>query len=298
MSLVFPERVFLDSCMLKRLARGEWPQATEMLRTRIARARSVVIVTGDHIADYGDCTAAKAAMGEAQFVDALHPLWMIPGDGIYHREAFSEYLRLTGGQGLPRPFPTRIPSEALLQWARDCRCLPEVRCVCEALARSDHDPTFSGKLRGGFQQDQLGLWPRREDRLALKDQYSANRAWARRHGLSEEQWNHHFRQKWIRRLLDPPAEPPGADLDKLASKVEFSRMPAWMAWIGVEKTWHKGQTVPKQSDLVDVQHLALLPYVDVFITEKNLASMVKQAKVAGRTFVSSSIREWAERVCD
>ena len=49
---------------------------------------------------------------------------------------------------------------------------------------------------------------------------------------------------------------------------------------------------------MDICHLALLPYVQVFITEKNLANTIKQAKLKPTTSVFSGICDWQETVED
>ena len=190
-------RAFLDSCILKRLARGEWASELATLRRLIDQGRWVLIITPDHLSDYGDCRAESASMSEARFVDTLRPFWMPPGDGIYHREAYSEFLRLTGRQPLREPFPVRTASEALCQWLHDCPCLEESSELAVGFALVDTDPTFSGKLAGGFMADAIHFGPRRGERLGLKAKYAANRAWARDQKFSAVEWDGHFRQRWI-----------------------------------------------------------------------------------------------------
>lgn len=236
MTLELPERIFLDSCVLKRFAHGDCPEATATLRRRIDEGRSRIIVTIDHIADYGDCEAGNVAMREAYFVDTLQPLWMLPGVGIYQREAFSEYLRLTGREPLGPLFPTKMPWDAALQWVCDCTVLPEIRSQRMKLCRTDYDPTFSGVLRAGFLADGLGVFPSGKERIVSKQEYNSGRASTRERGLSDEQFEQHFRQEWIRRLTVSPAELPRNELIPLAPNVDSSRMPAWMAQILVEKT--------------------------------------------------------------
>ena len=286
------KRVFLDSCILKRLARGEWPAEGRTLRTGIDRGDFVLVVTNDHIADYGDCTAEGPAMREALYVDTLHPLWVACGDAVYHREAYSEYLRLTGGSPLPPPCPLSSPSEALLQWVGECGYPKDLQVTVADLAARDRDVTFSGKLRGGFQGDLLGLPPGLSTRLQTRTEYADHRRRARQQSLSGSEWDRQFRMRWVRWLTDAPAKPPDADLHCLSAQVDFSRMPAWMAMIGVERTWYRSQTQSRPSDLTDMRHLALLPYVDVFVAEKNLVGVIEQAKVAGETFVYADIRDW------
>ena len=79
MTLELPERISLDSWVLKRLAYGDYPEATAMLRRRIDEGRSRIVVTIDHIADYGDCEAGNVAMKEAYFVDTLQAAVDAPG---------------------------------------------------------------------------------------------------------------------------------------------------------------------------------------------------------------------------
>jgi len=292
MPIVLPKRVFLDSCLLKRLARGEWPAEERELRDRIHRGSARVIITGDHVTDYGDCSAENLAMKEASFVDTLHPLWLPPGNGVYHREAYSEYRRLTGDGPLPSLVPTDSHAAAMAQWIEDCPCLPSHRAALRRLAEPELDTTFSGMIRGGFLGDSLGVGPTLADRLAQRSVFSAKRETARRRGTTDGQLDRDFRVRWVMWLSNPPAVPPGDDLINIAHLVDFSRMPAWTALIAIWRTWNKSNTKPKQSDLTDMQHLALLPYVNVFITEKNLADMIRQAKVGGSTLVYTDVTAW------
>jgi len=296
MAVQLPRRISLDSWVLKRLARGDWPEANKTLRTQIDEGQCRVIITGDHLFDYGDCEADDLAMQEADFIDMLNPLWILPGEGIYCREAFSEYLRLTGREPLPPLTPRDTASAAMLQWAQDCDCLPDIRSQCVNLAHNDQDRTFSGKLLAGFRSDGLGIAPSMEERIGMKDRYGSYRASLREQGLSEEHLEQYFRKMWINCLTLPPAKPPKDNLNLLAEKVDFTRMPAWTVRMAVDRTWHRNQTVPKRGDLVDTYHLALLPYVDVFVTEKNLADMIKQAGLKSRALVFSSICEWRDAV--
>jgi len=280
--------------VLKGLARGEWPEAEKMLRRQIGDGQCCVIITPDHIFDYGDCKADDLAMQEAYFVDTLHPLWMLPGEAIYRREAFSEYLQLTSRKILPPPFPRKTASAAALQWLVDCDCRPEIRSRFVGWAQDDRDSTFSGKLRGGFMGDLGGLQPGRKERIALKQKYNSMRASVRNRGLSDRELERAFRKHWVSCLTLPPAKPPKDNLTLLADKVDFGRMPAWPVWMEVNRTWLRNQTAPKLGDLVDAWHLALLPYVDVFVTEKNLADMIRQTGLKPRALVFSSICEWRE----
>lgn len=72
-------------------------------------------------------------------------------------------------------------------------------------------------------------------------------------------------------------------------------MPAWCARIGYEKAWfaNKGQK-PRQGDLGDLAHLAQLPYVDVFVTEGNMASLLGQARLGIPARVYNSIASWLD----
>jgi len=292
MDIKMPKRIFLDSWVLKRLARGEWPDAEKWLRVQINEMQCSIIVTADHIYDYGDCNAHRPAMQEAHFVDTLRPLWMLPGEGICRREAFSEYLKLTDRKALPPPFPETTFYAAALQWLIDCRCKPEIRSRYMARAQENCDSTFSGKLRSSFTGDSEWLQPLRDGRITFKQKFNSTRESVRKHGYSEDKFEDRYRENWIRCLTDPPAEPPQEDLTELAEKVDFARMPAWTVRMAVDRTWHKNQTKPKPGDLVDTWHLSLLPYVDVYVTEKNLAGMIKQAGLKPEALVFSNIYDW------
>jgi hypothetical protein len=64
--------------------------------------------------------------------------------------------------------------------------------------------------------------------------------------------------------------------------------------MGVEMALCKDKSRKSQpSDWADIRHLALLPYVDVFVTEKALAEMIRQGApkdLVGR--VHRSLERW------
>jgi len=293
---VRPRRAFLDSCILKRLSHGEWREAGEALHRRTQEGEIAVLVTPDHLSDYVDCSDQLDAIREAGYVDTFCPLWMCSGEGIYHREAYSEYLLLTGGAPLPPPFPTRAFPDCLLQWARDCPCdAAWVRSWGGGYVRED-EGAFSHVVRLGFEHDQSGHSPTLLQRRGEKELCAGNLQGARAQELSTYQLDAHFRRAWVRVLSMPPARAPEGDLAMLAARVEFDRMPAWRVRIAVETQWLKSQTKPKASDVIDRRHLALLPYVDAFVAEKNMVGLIRQAKVQGGTSVGASNEDWPSLV--
>lgn len=292
MAIERPKRVFLDSCILIDLAKGKWPDDLRGLCDAIDKGECRVIVTSDHLSDYEDCSDTERAISEGEHVDRLRPLWMLSGGDIHRWEAYSDYLRLEDKPTLLLPSPSQDVSELLRPLIENCTCSEEFKKYAESLAAFDCGITFSDRLKGTFGADKMGMGPGMVRRLRLKDDYACSRDRARRQGESDEDWDRYLRTRWVTGVTKLSAVIPEAYLKRLAEKVDFERMPAWAAHRAVERVWRNDQARAKRSDLNDMRHLAQLPYVDVFITEKYLAEMIKQAKVAGKAFVGTNIGEW------
>ena len=294
MSIVTPSRIFLDTWVLKKLARGEHPDLLRKLRQLLDSLVVCVVVTWDHVADYCSDANRSRAEAEAGFVDTLCPLWMPQGQAIYHREAYSEYCRLTSQQVLPEPFPCPGPAEAMLQWFRDCPSTGEISVVTEFLERAsayDVGATFRREVEYDLNAYDYGWGLSRKQSKDILEGLTANRRWARDSGVTLDA---HFRNVLMKHLCNPPLSLPRDQVSKVVTMASLSNMPAWEVFIEVEKSWHKGRAKAKISDVTDRWHLALLPYVDHFVADHHLVSLIRQAKLdLGRTKVYDSFEECA-----
>jgi len=279
MAVQQPQRVFLDTWVLKHLARGEYPTAMCELRDLIRRAEVQLIITADHVDDFcADVNRARAEK-EASFVDSLKPLWMIPGCGVCHREAYSEFLGLQGKKPLDDPYPCAGPGQALQQWLVECPCVTQVRALFRLAPCLDVNASFSREVRNAYDGAKLGMGPTQEAVRNAYNTINTNRLWARQAGVN---WDSHFRTVWVRYLTLHPGALSATEVQPLAHKVRLANMPAWMVLLGVEKAWHGDKRAKaKPSDIPDRGHLAHLPYMDVFVLEANAASLIQQAKIAG-----------------
>jgi len=297
MSIRRPQRVFLDSWVLKHLARGQHEECLRIIRTLVNRGDITLVVTWDHIEDFCRDEDQSRAEREAGFVDSLHPLWMLSGFGIYHREAYSEFRRLTGERPLDDPFPCQGPMEAVLQWFRDCPCDDRVASLGAHAATYDRDATYRREVCYIYQGIELGLGEGHEHTLSLRQVINANRVWARDWGVN---WDKYFRTTWIKHLTESPSILDKDQVESVAAGAELERMPAWAAMFAVQRVWHgdKGCN-PKPSDIIDLGHLAVGAYVDVFVTERHLASMIRRAKLRtpfARVF--NSVATWVDSLSE
>lgn len=233
---------------------------------------------------------------------------MLHGDGIYHREAFSEFLRLTGKQPLKPPFPCRWLSDAVRQLSEQCRWRPDSALASGIVRQVTSKASFGEEVAGFYELDDAAcgkvpqyisdivgpVVPRTTLDLISK-QILANREEARQSGRFSRDWRDTLRRWWLIFLAAPPAEPPDADLESLSQRLDVAQMPAWSALISVEKVWHRNKTAKvKPGDVVDLQHLAHLPYVDDYVTEKHQADLIRQAGLSGASGkVHARIEDWA-----
>ena len=272
--------VFLDTWVLKNLARGAYPDALATLTSLVDRGKVRTIVTLDTVEDFCADGDQPRALREAGFVDKLNPLWMPPGIGILHREAYSEFRRLTNTPPLPDPFPCTGPIAALAQWIEDCPCTPSHGDMHQLASLYDVGASFAREVEYTYRVELLNPVIGRREMGKLRALFAQNRTWARQHQVN---WEKYFRQTWVRLLAEPPALKPNADLARLSQETKLERMPALDVMIGLERAWHKDKKAKaKLSDMIDREHLALLPYVSIFICDRQQGSLIHQAKLAGR----------------
>ena len=294
MEIVIPKRVFLDTWVLKDLARGKYSSALRILRNMIERSELRLVVTWDHVADFCAANDSASAESEAAFVDTLRPLWMPPGVAIYHREAYSEYLTLTGSPPLSPPSPCSGPMGAMRQWFQDCSCVPEMRDISERDVNFDTGVSFQREVAATYQITRLPGAITQQDTRNMYALLNANRDWGRARE-SRVSWDKHFQILLEKHLCENPACLERAKVAPLIPKAKIERMHAWCAKFGVEKRWYKSRAKTNLSDPVDSIHLALLPYTDVFVTEKHLASLIHQAHLLPPEFarVFNDPDKWA-----
>jgi hypothetical protein len=277
MAIITPTRLFLDSWVLKRLARGQYQDSLGILRQLIEGSAVTLVVTWDHVDDYCADVDRQRAETEAAFVDTLKPLWMPQGQAIYHIEAYAEFCRLTL-QSLPaEPFPCQGPAEAILQWWRHCPLDEGVASFVAYAPTYDVHATFLREVQYVFDDYLLGWGPTRNQTLTRLGMLSDNRVWARNHRLD---WDKHFRIVLNKHLSATPFSLPPDQVSAVVENASLDNMPAWKAFLETDKAWHKGKAKAKRSDTLDRYHIAVLPYVDYFVTEGHLASLTQQARLA------------------
>ena len=205
MAIQIPQRVFLDTCTLVDLAQGKYPDAMTELTRMANQGEVIIVVTYDHVEEFGDSPCRTETLKEARVVDSLHPLWNPPGSGIYHREAYSEYLRLTGRAPLPPACPEASFSKSLLQWVRDCDLGPEwVAPFC-----TGQRWTFREAVEHLY--DLENVQPCQGVGLELKNAFGDGRMWAKDRGLTEQEWDNLVRNTWIKHLCAPPRQGPAGE---------------------------------------------------------------------------------------
>jgi len=270
MPILTPKRVFLDTWVLNRLADDEWPGAFSELVRRIRDCSWQVIVTYDHVFDWGSDSNRERAQDAARFVrQRLDPLWMLCGGNLLRLEAYREFCREAGKPVPQRPWPSRRLHDlwAVMPWPS------EVQPSIDAVKHISADLFVDGAVESWFALDD------RERRLLtaqLKALFNANRLWARQKGVA---WSKHAALVWRRHLAEWAASE-DADPALKWNDDRLPRMPGWEARFAVEKIWHSNpQRQPKPGDYADMNHLALLPYVDSFVSERNLGGMIRQAKL-------------------
>ncbi len=277
MSIIRKQRVFLDTWVLRTLAKDPLSTQVGRIKRMIDAGPWRVVVTADHVFDFCSGTDQKAALADASFVTScLKPLWMLNGLSIYELEAYREYCRLTATVAPGQPVPCEDLREVLQQicWntplQSDMAVLPR-----DSGAVSFYDMVQMWYVLDAFQQQCMTD--------VLKGKFGNNRAWARAKGVN---WDAYALDVWTKQALEwaGVAYNPAADWHRL----NLQNMPAWRMRLEVDKVWHRNPSRPaKTGDFADMNHLALLHYVDAFVTEKDLANMVRETgldEYEGRVF--------------
>lgn len=299
MAIQIPQRVFLDTCALLDLAHGKYPDAMKELRRMVDRDEANIVITYDHVEEFCHSPNRAQTEAEARQVDSLRPLWQTPGAGIYHREAYSEYLRLTRRRPLPPVCPAGGYLRALLQSYVDCDWDPQVISNLEALLawneRTGVRQSFSDEVVYCYELERVQ--PSHAVLKTLKEAFGDGRMWAKDTGWTKKEWDNFLHDKWIEHLCKPPGRVPEQEVQSIYKGVVLKNMPAWYARIRFEQTWCANKaSKPKQGDLYDMAQLAQLPYVHVFVTDAHMASLICQARLCLAARVYPSVEKWLEDV--
>src|SRR5260370_29690329 len=77
----------------------------------------------------------------------------------------------------------------------------------------------------------------------------------------------------------------------LPKVVEMRRCPALYTYVKVRQAIHKdAASHPDASEMEDVAHLAALPYVDAFSTDKRIADYIRMAGIVPDAFPACRVR--------
>lgn len=279
MTLVRPQRVYLDTSRLIELAKDdEGPECRRLKHKIHQEAAVVVLVTYDHVAEFCAYTNRHKALEQARFVDTLKPLWLPRGMGIYHREAYSEYLRLLGNEPLPPAEVRASLLEAERQWLGDFPCLPQRVIPAQLIACLDKPNAFSQEVCYAHLCEKHN--PQMHAFSQNKEAFAQGRNWLHSRDISEPDWDAIFHSHWIQDLTEDPLTVPLEEAIKLCDNAQLKRMPAWRTRFGIERIWQADKmTKPKAGDLMDMVHVAALPYVHHFVADAQMASLITQAKL-------------------
>lgn len=193
-------------------------------------------------------------------------------------EAFAEFQRLCGIPPLDEPSPCSSPGDALCQWWQNCPCTPEVVDLINALRYKD--TTFSGRVKAKLDMFEQGIGHSRGEEDRVFDVMKENQLWAKAGGMN---WDRHFRNVWTSLLSEGLGAVPKQQVIALASRADLARMPALSARLGVEKAWGGDRFAgANRSDAIDKSHVMVAAYVDYFVTEGNLASLLGKAHLQTR----------------